>query len=48
MVQQRPNYDPLAAAATSYDVLSKAFADVGVDRAASGGRPAAGITSSQS
>jgi inosose dehydratase len=32
MVQQRPNYDPLAAATTSYQVLSRAFKDAGVER----------------
>jgi len=32
MVQRRPNYDPLAAAARSYEVLSKAFADAGIER----------------
>ena len=32
MVQRRPNYDPLAAATQSYAVLSKAFADAGIER----------------
>ena len=32
MVQRRPGYDPLAAAAISYEVLSRAFADAGVSR----------------
>ena len=32
MVQRRPNYDPLAAAAQSYTVLAKAFADAGIAR----------------
>ncbi len=32
MVQRRPGYDPLAAAAQSYRVLSRAFAEAGVDR----------------
>jgi sugar phosphate isomerase/epimerase len=30
MVQRRPNYDPLAAAARSYEVLSRAFEEAGV------------------
>lgn len=30
MVQRRPNYDPLAAAAASYQVLSRAFEDGGI------------------
>lgn len=32
MVQRRPNYDPLATATRSYEVLSKAFADAGIAR----------------
>ncbi len=32
MVQARENYDPLAAATMSYETLSKAFADAGIDR----------------
>lgn len=32
MVQNRPNYDPLTAAATSYEVLSQAFSEAGIDR----------------
>ena len=32
MVQRRPDYDPLAAAARSYRVLSAAFAEVGIAR----------------
>jgi len=32
MVQRRPGYDPLAAATTSYQVLSRAFDDAGVAR----------------
>ncbi|MCX6048608.1 MAG: sugar phosphate isomerase/epimerase [Chloroflexi bacterium] len=32
MVQRRPNYDPLATATQSYKVLSKAFADAGIER----------------
>jgi sugar phosphate isomerase/epimerase len=32
MVQRRPNYDPLAAATQSYQVLSRAFAEVGIER----------------
>ena len=32
MVQRRPDYDPLAAAARSYDVLSRAFAEAGIQR----------------
>lgn len=32
MVQRRPDYDPLAAASRSYDVLSKAFQDAGIRR----------------
>jgi sugar phosphate isomerase/epimerase len=32
MVQSRPNYDPLAAAATSYQVLSSAFEEAGIAR----------------
>jgi sugar phosphate isomerase/epimerase len=32
MVQRRPAYDPLAAATTSYQVLSRAFEDAGVAR----------------
>jgi sugar phosphate isomerase/epimerase len=33
MVQRRPNYDPLAAAATSYSVLSRAFQRAGLSAA---------------
>ena len=32
MVQARENYDPLAAATLSYETLSRAFADAGIDR----------------
>ena len=32
MVQRRPNYDALAAATQSYEVLSRAFADAGITR----------------
>ena len=32
MVQRRPNYDPLAAATTSYRVLSRAFEEAGIVR----------------
>jgi hypothetical protein len=32
MVQSRPDYDPLAAATRSYDVLSRAFAGAGIHR----------------
>lgn len=32
MVQARENYDPLAAATLSYETLSKAFVDAGIDR----------------
>lgn len=32
MVQRRPDYDPLAAATCSYDVLSRAFVEAGVAR----------------
>jgi sugar phosphate isomerase/epimerase len=32
MVQRRPDYDPLAAAATSYEVLSRAFQHAGIKR----------------
>jgi sugar phosphate isomerase/epimerase len=32
MVQRRPDYDPLAAAATSYAVLSRAFQQAGIKR----------------
>jgi sugar phosphate isomerase/epimerase len=32
MVQRRPNYDPLAAATRSYEVLSRAFEEAGVSR----------------
>lgn len=32
MVQRRPNYDPLATATQSYAVLSRAFADAGIER----------------
>jgi sugar phosphate isomerase/epimerase len=35
MVQRRPNYDPLAAATSSYHVLSKAFAEAGIVRSSS-------------
>lgn len=34
MVQNRPDYDPLATASKSYDVLSRAFAEAGIPRAA--------------
>lgn len=34
MVQRRPDYDPLAAAAQSYRVLSRAFEEVGLSRGA--------------
>jgi hypothetical protein len=30
MVQARPDYDPLAAATTSYQVLSAAFKEAGI------------------
>ena len=33
MVQRRPNYDALAAATTSYEVLSRAFEEAGISRA---------------
>jgi sugar phosphate isomerase/epimerase len=33
MVQRRPDYDPLAAATRSYQVLARAFSDAGIDRA---------------
>jgi sugar phosphate isomerase/epimerase len=33
MVQRRPSYDPLSAAATSYNVLSEAFEQAGLSRA---------------
>ncbi|MGH2534710.1 MAG: sugar phosphate isomerase/epimerase family protein [Thermomicrobiales bacterium] len=33
MVQRRPDYDPLAAAIQSYEVLSRAFVEAGIDRA---------------
>jgi inosose dehydratase len=33
MVQQRPDYDPLAAAETTYRILSEAFQEAGVERA---------------
>ncbi|HEV7216518.1 MAG TPA: sugar phosphate isomerase/epimerase, partial [Chloroflexota bacterium] len=32
MVQRRPEYDPLAAAAQSYNVLSRAFEEAGLAR----------------
>ena len=32
MVQRRPDYDPLAAATRSYEVLAKAFNEAGVER----------------
>ncbi|MGH7919170.1 MAG: sugar phosphate isomerase/epimerase family protein [Candidatus Dormibacteraceae bacterium] len=32
MVQRRPNYDPMAAAAQSYRVLSEAFSEAGIKR----------------
>ncbi len=32
MVQRRPDYDPLAAATRSYEVLSRAFAEAGIAR----------------
>ena len=32
MVQRRPDYDPLAAATRSYEVLALAFAEAGVPR----------------
>lgn len=32
MVQRRPNYDPLAAAAQSYRVLARAFEEAGIER----------------
>jgi inosose dehydratase len=32
MVQRRPNYDPLAAATQSYEVLSRAFLEAGIER----------------
>ncbi|MBX3014108.1 MAG: sugar phosphate isomerase/epimerase [Caldilineaceae bacterium] len=32
MVQRRPNYDPLDTATRSYAVISRAFADAGIDR----------------
>jgi hypothetical protein len=34
MVQRRPNYDPLAAATQTYQVVAKAFVDAGIDRTA--------------
>ncbi|MEZ4869942.1 MAG: sugar phosphate isomerase/epimerase family protein [Caldilineaceae bacterium] len=33
MVQRRPNYDPLATATRSYEVVSQAFIDAGIPRA---------------
>ena len=33
MVQRRPDYDPIATATRSYQVLSQAFAEAGIDRA---------------
>jgi hypothetical protein len=35
MVQKRPNYDPLAVATTSYDVLAEAFQQAGLERMSS-------------
>jgi sugar phosphate isomerase/epimerase len=32
MVQRRPNYDPLAAATQTYEVLSRAFEEAGIER----------------
>lgn len=32
MVQRRPNYDPLAAATQTYEVLSRAFQEAGIER----------------
>ena len=32
MVQHRPNYDPLAAATLSYETLSRAFVEAGIER----------------
>ena len=32
MVQARENYDPLAAATLSYETLSRAFTNAGIDR----------------
>jgi sugar phosphate isomerase/epimerase len=40
MVQRRPGYDPLAAAARSYDVLARAFAAAGIARPTGRGAPA--------
>ena len=37
MVQRRPDYDPLAVASQSYEVLSRAFAESGVVRTSVGG-----------
>jgi inosose dehydratase len=37
MVQRRPDYNPLAAATRSYEVLSQAFIDAGIPRGASAG-----------
>ena len=34
MVQRRENYDPLAAATLSYETLSRAFIEAGIDRQA--------------
>jgi sugar phosphate isomerase/epimerase len=36
MVQARPDYDPLAAATQSYNVLAAAFTEAGIDRVAPG------------
>ena len=33
MVQHRPNYDPLAAAEQSYQVLARAFEEAGIETA---------------
>jgi hypothetical protein len=35
-VQARPDYDPLAAATQSYNVLAAAFTEAGIDRVAPG------------
>jgi inosose dehydratase len=34
MVQRRPNYDPLTTATRSYEVLSRAFVEAGIERSA--------------